>query len=128
MTHIVPNTTSIDRQFQTKADCFRSAAAYLTSKLRRAEKDMHQTGIADAAQVGGYLFSSVVLYALAAECALKALSAKSTSNSYLRSHDLLELYEYLPQGVKELVESIARKSVGPSIVETLNRTSRVDFV
>ena len=122
-------TPDVGNDFQTKARCFQSTADELQAKLNKAALVLRKTSVGDTRKIGGYLFSTVILRALAAECALKALSAKSTGK-YRRDkhgHDLSTLYDDLTKDVKELVDSIA-ETHGVARPETILEKHRGDFV
>ena len=53
--------------FQTKAGCFQSTADELQAKLNQATLALKQAGMGDTKKIGGYLFSTMILRALAAE-------------------------------------------------------------
>ena len=120
------NTLDVGNDFQTKAGCFQSTADELQVKLNQATLALEQAGTGDARKIGGYLFSTMILRALAAECALKALSVKSTGD-YVRCHDLLKLYDNLTQDVQVLVDSIA-EAQGVASLKTIMAQHRGDFV
>ena len=115
--------------FQTKADCFQATADELQAKLNEASLVLRKTGVADSRQIGGYLFSTVILRALAAECALKALSVKRTGRHRRDrdGHDLARLYADLTEDVKALVDSIAEMH-GIARPKTILERHRGDFV
>ncbi|MYA59493.1 MAG: hypothetical protein F4X40_02890 [Chloroflexi bacterium] len=116
-------------EFLTKAGCFQATADELQAKLSQATLALQHGGTGDARKIGGYLFSTMILQALAAECALKALAAKSTGK-YRRDkhgHDLSKLYDDLTPQVKELVDSIA-ESLGIASPKTILEKHRGDFV
>lgn len=112
--------------FQTKAGCFQSTADELQAKLNQATLALKQAGMGDTKKIGGYLFSTMILRALAAECALKALSVKSTGK-YHRCHDLSKLYDVLTQDVRFLVDSIA-EAHGVASPKSIMEQHRGDFV
>ena len=57
----------------------------------------------------GYTLSEIILTALAAEYALKALAAK-TDARYKRSHDLYDLYHHLGDDVRCAIEVFAKEN------------------
>lgn len=116
-------------EFLTKAVCFQTTADELQAKLSQATLALQQGRTGNSRKVGGYLFSTMILRALATECALKALAAKSTGK-YRRDklgHDLSTLYDDLTPEVKELVASIT-EALGVASPVTILEKHRGDFV
>ena len=123
------NTLDAGNEFLTKAGCFQTTADELQAKLNQSTLTLKRTGIGDSRKIGGYLFSTIILRALAAECALKALAAKSTGK-YRRDklgHDLSKLYDDLTPEVRELIDSIA-ETLGIASPKTILEKHRGDFV
>lgn len=123
------NNVDVGNEFQTKAGCFQTTSDELQAKLNQATLTLKQAGKGDTRKIGGYLFSTMILRALATECALKALSAKSTGK-YRRDklgHDLSKLFDDLTQDVQVLVDSIA-EAHGVESPKTILEKHRGDFV
>ena len=115
--------------WETKAAFFQFAADELHGNLRRATLELTRAGKAGSIQHGAYFYSTPILRALAAECALKALSVNRTGK-YLcgrHGHDLATLYVILPEDVKELVNSVAEEH-GIAPLEAILKQHRDDFV
>ena len=115
----------IGQSFRTNAVCFQTTADDLQ---QIAQGILNQQDLPSAAKrkAATYIMSVPVLRGLATECALKALSAKSTGK-YKRTHDLVKLYAGLPDEVKRIVESIATsQGVLPPL--TILKKHRKDFV
>ena len=107
--------------FHTQAIAFQTSA----DDLERMALGIARTG-AKSTKVARYLISVPVLRGLATECALKALSERSTGR-YERIHDLVELYEDLNEGVRRIAESIAEHGgIVPPL--TILEKHRRDFV
>ena len=118
-------TQNIGQSFRTNAVCFQTTADDLQ---QIAQGILNQPDSASAAtrKAATYMMSVPVLRGLATECALKALSARSTGK-YEHTHDLVKLYVGLPDQVKRIVESIAtNQGVLPPL--TILKKHRKDFV
>ena len=115
----------LGKGFHTNAVCFQTTVDRLE---QIANEILNQPNIvpAETKKAVSYLMSVPVLRALATECALKALSAKSTGK-YNLTHDLVELYNNLNNDVKRVVTSIANnQGVLPPL--TILENHRTDFV
>lgn len=103
------NTIDVGDEFQTKAGCFQTTADELQAKLNLATLALKQTGMEIPGRLAATCSRPRYLLASPAECALKALSVKSTGKYRRdrRGHDLSKLYDDLTLDVQELVDSIA---------------------
>ena len=116
---------NIGQGFHAKAVPFQITADGLE---QIAQDILNQPNMAPAEtkKAVSYMMSVPVLRALATECALKALSAKST-REFKRTHDLVKLYNNLNNDVKRVVTSIAdNQGVLPPL--TILENHRTDFV
>ena len=96
--------------------------------LHRRFKEMTSGGAQTQAgrhRLAGYMVSVVTLRAFATECALKALAAKSR-RSYLPTHDLLVLFDFLDGAVKDSMEQALRG--GATTMRSTMECHRRDFV
>ena len=111
--------------FHTNAICFQTTAFDLQ---QIAQDIQNQSNAAPATmnKMAIYRRTVPVIAGLATECALKALSAKSTG-TYLPIHNLVKLYEVLNDNVKRIVGSIAA-SQGVSSPLTILEIHRMNFV
>lgn len=123
------NTHDASNEFLIKAVCFQTTADELQAKLNQATLALQQGRTGNSRAFGGYLFSTMILRALATECALKALAMKSTGKYRhdKQGHDLSILYDDLTPEVKELVESIA-EALGVASPKAILEKHRGDFV
>ena len=123
--------TDAGNEFPTKAGCFQATADEFQPKPGQATSALQHGGMGDSGKIGGYLFATMILRALAAECALKALAAKSTGKyrREKRGHYLSKLYDDLTPEVRELIDSIAHAigiAIPKTILEKLSATSSTD--
>ena len=80
----------------------------------------------DASRITGYLVALVVLRSLATEIALKAISYKRTQ-SYVREHNLLLLYDKLDDDVRHVIEQVGSEFHIASVRDTL-KAHKDDYV
>lgn len=96
-------------RFVFQAHAYEWAADHLYSELDKLAKQAQSQGKADlnehAKEAMGCASGSVVLRALAAEMALKAIIIKQ-GEDYPRIHDLLKLYEQLSVENRRLIEAM----------------------
>lgn len=111
-------------EFRTLAMAFRAVADDLQHGLGEL---LSVPGIVKGGRyrAGGYMLSTVVLRALATECALKTLAIKRVGR-YRREHDLTTLFDDLDEDIRAFVERIARQRGAKSVRMTLER-HRSDF-
>lgn len=96
-------------RFAIQAQAYQWAADHLSAELDNLVKQAKSQGKADlddhAKEAMGCTSGSVVLRALAAEMALKAIIIEQ-GDDYPRIHDLLELYELLRDENQRLIEAM----------------------
>lgn len=116
---------NIGQAFHVKAVCFQTTADDF-QQIAQGILNQPNGAPSGTKKAVAYMMSVPVLRALATECALKALSAKSTG-TYIRWHDLLKLYKKLNDDAKRVVASIAaNQGVLPPL--TILENHRTDFV
>ena len=101
--------------------------------LRVTANDLHlrfnemMSGVSglDAYRPAGYMVAVVTLRAFATECALKALAIR-TQRSYLVTHDLLDLFDFLKEPVRLFLERAYGS--GPMTMRATMQSHRRDFV